>query len=141
MSAVPRILAPFLGLLIASMPAAADPRPRLEIRGASAGGGKLHVSVFDGEAAYSARRPCKIAELEPMDAAPLLLDLPEGEYLVWVFQDLDGDGDLDSSFLGIPKEPVGLSAWDGKGPPGGFGRHKVRLGGDAPTVVLRLFSL
>ncbi len=36
-------------------------------------------------------------------------DLPPGEYAVIVFQDLNGNNELDKSFLGIPTEPVGAS--------------------------------
>lgn len=39
----------------------------------------------------------------------LEIDLPPGEYALSVFHDLDGDGKLKRSFIGIPKEPAGLS--------------------------------
>lgn len=35
--------------------------------------------------------------------------LPPGEYALSVFQDLDNDGKLLRNFLGMPKEPAGLS--------------------------------
>lgn len=34
---------------------------------------------------------------------------------------------LDTSFIGIPKEPVGLSNYDGKGIPGKFKKHKFTV--------------
>ena len=36
-------------------------------------------------------------------------ELPPGEYAVSVYHDEDGDDKLDSNFIGIPKEPAGLS--------------------------------
>ncbi len=36
-------------------------------------------------------------------------DLPFGQYAITVFLDLNGNGDLDSGFMGIPKEPYGFS--------------------------------
>ncbi|MFT4519440.1 MAG: hypothetical protein ACI9JM_001836 [Halioglobus sp.] len=45
-------------------------------------------------------------------------DLPPGQYAVSLFQDLDGDVELDTNFIGFPKEPFGFSAPMGKfGPP------------------------
>jgi uncharacterized protein (DUF2141 family) len=53
------------------------------------------------------------------------LELPEGECLVWGFQDANNNGKLDAGFLGIPKEPIALTNYAGKGIPGGFNKHKV----------------
>ncbi len=36
-------------------------------------------------------------------------DLPAGEYAISLFHDVDADGELDSGFMGIPKEPYGFS--------------------------------
>ena len=45
-------------------------------------------------------------------------DLPPGQYAISLFQDLDGDGEMDTNFIGFPKEPFGFSAPMGKfGPP------------------------
>jgi uncharacterized protein (DUF2141 family) len=43
------------------------------------------------------------------DSVTLELDLPPGDYAFSVFQDLDDDGKLARNFIGIPKEPAGLS--------------------------------
>jgi uncharacterized protein (DUF2141 family) len=36
-------------------------------------------------------------------------DIPAGAYAVAVFADLNGNGKLDSNFIGIPSEPTGAS--------------------------------
>lgn len=36
-------------------------------------------------------------------------DLPEGEYAITTFQDMNGDGKLTTNFLGAPKDPFGFS--------------------------------
>ncbi|WP_417456302.1 DUF2141 domain-containing protein [Kordiimonas sp.] len=41
-------------------------------------------------------------------------DLPEGDYAISVFHDQDGDGKLKKNFMGIPREPIGMSR-DAKG--------------------------
>lgn len=48
----------------------------------------------------------------PADGATLTVsfgDLAEGTYAVGVAQDLNGNGRVDTNFLGIPKEPVSVS--------------------------------
>ncbi len=35
--------------------------------------------------------------------------LQEGNYAISIFQDINGNGELDTSFIGIPKEPYGFS--------------------------------
>ena len=37
------------------------------------------------------------------------LDLPPGEYAISIYYDANGNGELDTNFIGIPKEPVALS--------------------------------
>ncbi|MEO9475670.1 MAG: DUF2141 domain-containing protein [Cyclobacteriaceae bacterium] len=37
------------------------------------------------------------------------LELPFGRYAVAIYQDLDGNAELDNNFIGIPKEPYGFS--------------------------------
>jgi uncharacterized protein (DUF2141 family) len=36
-------------------------------------------------------------------------DIPKGEYAIAVYQDLNNNDKLETGFLGIPKEPAGLS--------------------------------
>lgn len=47
-------------------------------------------------------------------------DLPQGEYALAIFHDENGNEELDTNFLGIPKEPLGFSNAKLKafGPPG-----------------------
>lgn len=37
------------------------------------------------------------------------VDLPVGEYAVSIYYDVNGNKDLDTNFIGIPKEPIALS--------------------------------
>lgn len=43
------------------------------------------------------------------DSVTVELLLPAGDYAAVVFHDQDGNGDLARNFLGLPKEPAGLS--------------------------------
>ncbi|MEM8907174.1 MAG: DUF2141 domain-containing protein, partial [Bacteroidota bacterium] len=46
---------------------------------------------------------------EKGDLVLMLENLPFGTYAISVYHDEDADGDLDTNFLGIPKEPYGFS--------------------------------
>jgi uncharacterized protein (DUF2141 family) len=37
------------------------------------------------------------------------LELPLGEYALSVFYDRNGNGEMDTNFIGMPKEPIALS--------------------------------
>lgn len=41
-------------------------------------------------------------------------DLPPGDYAISSFHDVDGNGKLKTNFMGIPREPIGMSR-DAKG--------------------------
>ena len=44
--------------------------------------------------------------------------LPQGTYAISVYHDLNGDGELNTNFVGIPREPYGFSISRGSfGPP------------------------
>lgn len=75
--------------------------------------GQITILVFNQEegfpkdrkqAAYSA-----VASLVRKSAHYTFSQLPEGKYAVFVFQDKIKNGELDTNFIGFPKEPIGAS--------------------------------
>ncbi|MHC4449033.1 MAG: DUF2141 domain-containing protein [Planctomycetota bacterium] len=54
-------------------------------------------------------------EIKDKTATIKFENVPHGEYALWICHDEDKDGKLDSNFIGIPKEGVGVS-----GPPPSF---------------------
>lgn len=52
-------------------------------------------------------RPVSLASSD--DGLLHFADLPPGSYVLQVFQDVNSNGTLDFSRLGLPREPVGLS--------------------------------
>ena len=63
-------------------------------------------------------------------------DVPDGDYAVMLFHDIDGDETLDRNLLGVPREP-----WTGSliGPVfGAPGWDDVRFEVDGGDVVLTL---
>ncbi|TMM58676.1 DUF2141 domain-containing protein [Maribacter algarum] len=60
-----------------------------------------------------------------------LPDLPNGEYAVCIFHDENGNKEMDTNFIGIPKEPLGFSIGKLKtfGPPS-FDECSFEMKGD-----------
>jgi AraC-like DNA-binding protein len=64
-------------------------------------------------------------------------DIPEGEYLIALFQDTNNNGQLDTNFLGFPREPVGLSNYSG-GIPGGNKKKKIPINSNSNRVTINI---
>ena len=76
--------------------------------------GKIYVWVYDKKDdwlsdRYRTQKSIKVAGNRTDDTVTLDLLLPAGEYALSVFQDVNDDGKLARNFIGIPKEPAGLS--------------------------------
>jgi uncharacterized protein (DUF2141 family) len=75
-------------------------------------GGDVYVAVYDHSESYMS---IEMAVFKKMVAAEgetqtiVISDVPYGEYAIAVFQDLNGNGELDIKGAGIPKEPFGFS--------------------------------
>lgn len=130
----------FFALLAAA--AAQEAAVRLTVSGVKPGGGMVYAAVFDTAEGYRRNIPLRTLTLQP--ASPMLeavVPLLPGEYVFSLYQDLNSNGKLDTNFIGIPREPVGISNYDGKGPPGGFDRQKVRIPAGGMTLEIRLISI
>lgn len=74
--------------------------------------GKLYIAVYDTEEHYMSVEQAafkKIAVVKDKKQEISFTDIPDGEYAVAVFQDLNGNGQLDTMKNGIPNEPFGFS--------------------------------
>jgi uncharacterized protein (DUF2141 family) len=128
--------------LLAGAAASAQSLPvTLIVRNVRKNGGSVYVAVFESAEAYRKERAFVGLVLEP-DAEILRaeLELPPGEYLFSLFQDRNGNGKFDMNFLGIPREPFGLSNYDGKSIPGGFDRLKTRIDVNNRSVEIGLIE-
>src|SRR5574344_1128341 len=129
------IIAAALACLAASA-FASDFTVRIELKNVAVGAGKIMVSISDSEAGYKASKPLKWMALDASAETLTITDtLAGGDYVVSAYQDLNGNGKLDTNILGIPKEPVGISNYSGKGIPGGFKDLKTNVGADLTLTV------
>jgi uncharacterized protein (DUF2141 family) len=76
--------------------------------------GKIYVWVYDKKDdwlsdRYRTQKFVTVAGNRQGDRVTLDLLLPAGEYALSVFQDVNDNGKLERNFIGMPKEPAGLS--------------------------------
>ncbi|WP_273232659.1 DUF2141 domain-containing protein [Pseudomonas kuykendallii] len=69
--------------------------------------GDVHVALLPGDSPDWAEQPLRT--LQGNEAVLVLREVPAGRYAVQVYQDLDGNGQLNLSPRGLPLEPVGFS--------------------------------
>ncbi len=84
---------------------------RALVTGAEPGKGQLLGSLFNSEQSYM-KVPFASFDVAVNEHGSAILDFgvhPKGEYAVVVAYDRDGDGELDTGFLGIPTEKIGYS--------------------------------
>lgn len=85
---------------------------KLNIHGSGMRGKNLYVAVHSFAADFpgDSSKAIKSVVVAKGDAIEhLIQNVPAGEYAVAVFADMNGNGKLDSNFIGIPNEPVGVS--------------------------------
>ncbi len=117
-------------------------RVRLEVSDVRPEGGTVFLAVYDCADGYRRKAPAAAYSLKPEEAsAGFSLDLPPGEYVFVLFQDLDGDSQLDTNFLGMPREPVGITNRDGRKRPRSFRRQKIRVEFEGQVLTVRLVSI
>ena len=137
-----RAVTVILVLASAVLTASQEASIRLEVSGVKPGGGIVYLAVFDSAEGWRKNVPLRTLTLQ--SAARIVeaaLALPPGEYVFSLYQDLNANGKLDTNFIGIPREPVGISNYDGKGPPGGFDRQKVRVYAAGIALEIRMIEI
>ena len=87
--------------------------------------GHVNVAVYDSDETFLSFDKVLATETVPANKGSVTLkieDLPVGEYALAVFHDENNNGELDTNWLGIPKEKVAFS----KGKMRTFGPPKYR---------------
>lgn len=78
----------------------------IEITNISQFGGAVKIAVFSNKSEWL-KSPLTTSSINTdKDSAIATFDLPYGEYAISVFQDVNANGELDTNFMGIPKEPI-----------------------------------
>lgn len=90
----------------------------VNLKGFKSTAGSVEVVLFDQAAAFPKNPEKAIARrratLDNSSARVEFRDVAPGTYAVAAYHDINGNGRMDTNFLGIPKEPTGASN-DAKG--------------------------
>ena len=117
---------------------ASDYLIKLHISNIQVSSHKLYVLIYNSENTYN-KTPFEIHIISSdKEEITNIYSLPEGEYVITVFQDLNDNTKLDTNIIGIPKEPVGISNYSGKGIPGGFNTLKLQISNNNITIPIKL---
>lgn len=86
----------------------------VEISGLKEATGNVYIAVYDSESTWLGEdalmtKKLSIADALDGDLVRTELQLPLGKYGLSVFYDSDNDGELDTNFFGMPREPIALS--------------------------------
>ena len=111
----------------------------IEINNVTVNGGLVYVAVYSNEQDYKNEKAFANFILQSNNATLThSLDLPEGEYVVSVFQDKDGNGKLNEGIFGIPTEYVGKTNYSLRGSPGGFDKLKVPVNSSSTKLTVKI---
>ncbi len=98
--------------------------------------GQIKISISNNAKDFKNHAAFKSETLTPSsESENIVFELEDGEYAISIYQDTNGNGQLDTKKFGIPKEPFGFSNYDGKGYPGKFDKHKFNVQGDMTITV------
>ena len=111
----------------------------IEINGVIVNGGSVYVAVYSNENVYRNETPNYSFILDSVNASLIYsLELPQGEYVVSVFQDTNNNGRLDTNIFGIPTEPVGKTNYNLRGSPGSFHNLKVPINNSSRRLIVNM---
>jgi uncharacterized protein (DUF2141 family) len=117
----------------------ADVNIIVEIHNITENIGKIYVGIYFSEKEYKGKRQNRIIEIEPTGRTiSTEIILPEGEYVLDVYQDINNNGICDLGIFNIPNEPIGITNYNG-GIPGNFNKHKIQVNNKAEKVIINMY--
>lgn len=110
--------------LVAAMSSAVAADVTLQINNIESSEGNLRIAIYDQQSRFDEGMPYKSISQPAVKGKVeiALTDLPEGQYGVMLFHDINGNEKLDRNLIGMPKEPwsASLQGRSIMGPPGWF---------------------
>jgi len=132
----------FLAVLLCSGIVYSQNSLTLEVAGVKKQGGKLYISFFNSEESFD-KRKSYYSMVTDVTAETIRIPvlLPTGGCVISIYQDSNGNGKLDTNFMGIPREPFGFSNYNGKSAPRSFEKHKVMVNDKTKKIVVHLYKI
>ena len=115
---------------------AIDPTPvKLDVQ-VSEISGTVYIAVYDHEDKFMEDATAQHRADVKGSTVSFDLDLKPGTYAITVFQDMNANEELDTNFIGIPKEPYGFSnnVMGTFGPPS-FEQSKFEVKGETTLSI------
>jgi uncharacterized protein (DUF2141 family) len=110
----------------------------IEIRNAIKNDGIIYGGVYYSETAYKNNLADVEFQVNSNNHTVFTeIVLPEGECVIGIFQDKNGNGILDRGIFNIPKEPVGMTNYNG-GIPGNFNKLKVNITNNNRKIIITI---
>lgn len=107
------LIALFLAIVISSFSSFQESEKltlKLQITNIKDAVGDMYIAVYSDEASYMKNRFAEaIAPIKTEGILEVDIKIPKGTYAITIFQDENGDTELNTNFMGIPKEPFGFS--------------------------------
>jgi uncharacterized protein (DUF2141 family) len=120
-------------LLIAS---GAEAAPlTVQVEGARPGQGAVLVGICSGSLDFSACRYSQTVQPAAEEFRVVFPEVAEGSYAIAVFQDTNGNTNLDRDSRGLPLEPYGFSNGTGRTAPPSFEAARITVSGSTLTKV------
>jgi uncharacterized protein (DUF2141 family) len=107
----------------------------VQVEGAAPGQGPVLVGICSGSLNFGSCRYSQNVQPPAADFQVLFPDVPEGSYAIAVFQDMNGNSNLDRDQRGLPLEPYGFSNGTGRTAPPSFEAARIRVAGPTLTRV------
>ena len=124
------------GIFLFAEETAEEKKLTVQITNVTSEEGQIILAIYNSSENYDKRIAFQEVKLKPeIDTVIYETNVPDGEYLVMLVHDINNNGKLDTSFIGMPKEPVGLSNYDGKGIPGKFKKHKFSVNENTEIII------
>ena len=84
---------------------------KVEITNLKSSKGKLLIGIYKPGKKFTDGEPVasKIIEVNSKGNQVTTFDLEPGRYALALYHDINGNGEMDKNFVGIPKEPYGFS--------------------------------
>ena len=99
--------------------------------------GTVRLAIYNAKGKWMKENiDAKFSEINHGKAQVVFENLPEGEYAISTFHDINANEDLDANFTGIPKEPYAFSN-DAKGMfgPASWGDSKFTIASDLEIII------
>ena len=124
------------GIFLFAEETAEEKKLTVQVTNVTSEEGQIILAIYNSSENYDKRIAFQEVKLKPeIDTVIFETNVPDGEYLVMLVHDINNNGKLDTSFIGMPKEPVGLSNYDGKGIPGKFKKHKFSVNENTEIII------